>query len=32
MAAGFVEHLVKPVNLDRLRQVVAQAAPAKAPR
>jgi signal transduction histidine kinase len=24
-AAGFVEHLVKPVNLDRLRDIVAQA-------
>jgi DNA-binding NtrC family response regulator len=31
MAAGFVEHLVKPVNLDRLREIVAQAAPARAP-
>jgi CheY-like chemotaxis protein len=31
MAAGFVEHLVKPVNLDRLREIVTQAATAKAP-
>jgi CheY-like chemotaxis protein len=28
-AAGFVEHLVKPVNLDRLRDIVAQVAAAK---
>jgi CheY-like chemotaxis protein len=32
MAAGFVDHLVKPVNLDRLREIVAQAATAKAAR
>ena len=32
MAAGFVDHLVKPVNLDRLREIVAQAATAKATR
>jgi CheY-like chemotaxis protein len=31
MAAGFVDHLVKPVNLDRLREIVAQAATAKPP-
>jgi signal transduction histidine kinase len=31
MAAGFVEHLVKPVNLDRLRDIVADAS-ANAPR
>ncbi len=30
MAAGFVDHLVKPVNLNRLREIVAQAASAKA--
>ncbi len=29
MAAGFVDHLVKPVNLDRLREIVAEAATAK---
>jgi signal transduction histidine kinase len=32
MAAGFVDHLVKPVNLDRLREIIAQAATAKATR
>jgi signal transduction histidine kinase len=32
LAAGFVEHLVKPVNLDRLRETVAQAARATAIR
>ena len=32
MAAGFDDHLVKPVNLDRLREIVAQAATAKATR
>jgi CheY-like chemotaxis protein/anti-sigma regulatory factor (Ser/Thr protein kinase) len=32
LAAGFVEHLVKPVNLDRLRETVAQAATHPAPR
>jgi CheY-like chemotaxis protein len=32
LAAGFVEHLVKPVNLDRLRETVAQAARATATR
>ena len=32
IAAGFDDHLVKPVNLDRLREIVAQAATAKAPR
>jgi signal transduction histidine kinase len=32
MAAGFVDHLVKPVKLDRLREIVAQAATAKASR
>ena len=30
LAAGFDEHLVKPVNLDRLREIVAEAATAKA--
>jgi CheY-like chemotaxis protein len=30
MAAGFAEHLVKPVNLERLREIVAQAATDKA--
>jgi signal transduction histidine kinase len=30
MAAGFVDHLVKPVNLGRLREIVSQAATAKA--
>jgi CheY-like chemotaxis protein len=29
MAAGFVDHLVKPVNPDRLRDIVAQSATAK---
>jgi len=29
-AAGFVDHLVKPVNLDRLRDIVTQAGKAKA--
>ena len=32
LAAGFDDHLVKPVNLDRLREIVAQAATAKATR
>jgi CheY-like chemotaxis protein len=31
-AAGFVEHLVKPVNLERLRDIVAQTATRKAAR
>jgi signal transduction histidine kinase len=32
LAAGFVDHLVKPVNLDRLRETVAHAARATATR
>jgi signal transduction histidine kinase len=32
LAAGFDDHLVKPVNLDRLREIVARAATVKATR